>query len=139
MFQGNNSGMIMCMSLNFHPLKKRYIVNPQTRGTHPFWHPSKRILFFVDSQSGKLMSVTFDSSDVSFSEPEELLTLPGNAVLGDMHQPYTLDFLENEQENQFVMLEGNLPSQKPNAALTPDAILVQHWYLEFLSRSQEAE
>ena len=123
----------------FPSFEKRYIVNPQTRGTHPFWHPSKRILFFVDSQAGKLMSVTFDSGDVSFSEPKELLTLPSNAVMGDMHQPYTLDLLENEQENQFVMLEGNLPSQKPNAALTPDAILVQNWYLEFLSRSQEAE
>ena len=93
----------------FPSFEKRYIVNPQTRGTHPFWHPSKRILFFVDSQAGNLMSVTFDSSDVSFSEPKELLTLPSNAVMGDMHQPYTLDLLENEQENQFVMLEGNLP------------------------------
>ena len=59
------------------------------------------------------MSVTFDSSDVSFSEPEELLTLPGNAVMGDMHQPYTLDLLENEHENQFVMLEETFSHKNP--------------------------
>jgi len=105
----------------------RYVINQGYRAIHPFWHPSRNTLYYIDPEAQILYNTHFMPEPApAFTPPAKVIDLPKNMFYGNRYFPRIMTHVP--ATGQFLYIERQLGDAASNeGSRQPDAILVQNW------------
>ena len=105
----------------------RYVINQGHRAIHPFWHPSRNTLYYIDPDAQILYNTHFMPEPApAFTPPAKVIDLPKNMFYGNRYFPRIMTHVP--ATGQFLCIESQLGDAASNErSRQPDAILVQNW------------
>ena len=66
----------------------RYVINQGHRAIHPFWHPSRNTLYYIDPDAQILYNTHFMPDPApAFTPPAKVIDLPKNMFYGNRYFP----------------------------------------------------
>lgn len=113
--------------VGFPDASTRYVINQGHRATHPFWHPGRNTLYYIDPDAQILYNTHFMTEPApAFTPPAKVIDLPQNMFYGNQYFPHIMTYAPCT--DQFLYIESQLRDEASNQrSRQPDAILIQNW------------